>query len=142
MFIFGLCSTSDDWPSDLSNESHPKCKKMATKLSKNEMFLFGLHSTSDDQLSNPSDESCLKCEKIADRSKTEMFIFGLCSTSDDWLSDLSDESHLKCEKWLPNHQKMKCNLRTHPPSDEMGTGQEQYGNGPGMGRGWDRYGMG
>ena len=27
MLIFGLCSTSDDWPSDLSKESWPKCKK-------------------------------------------------------------------------------------------------------------------
>ena len=56
MLIFGLCSTSDDWPSDLSNESHPKCKKKkkkkATKFSKNEMLIFGLHSTSDDLLSN------------------------------------------------------------------------------------------
>ena len=28
MFIFGLCSTSDDQPSDLSNKHRPKCKKM------------------------------------------------------------------------------------------------------------------
>ena len=27
MLIFGLHSTSDDWPSDLSKESQPKCKK-------------------------------------------------------------------------------------------------------------------
>ena len=27
MLIFGLHSTSDDWPSDLSNESQPKCEK-------------------------------------------------------------------------------------------------------------------
>ena len=40
MFIFGLHSTSDDRPSDLSDKSHPKCKQMATKLSKNEMFIF------------------------------------------------------------------------------------------------------
>ena len=80
MLISGLCSTSDDWSSDPSNESHQKCKKwlpncqkmkcsfldyvqllmisqviqviqmmkvtqnvkkMATKLSKNEMLIFG-----------------------------------------------------------------------------------------------------
>ena len=35
--IFGLRSTSDDQPSDLSNESHPNCEKMAAKSSKNEM---------------------------------------------------------------------------------------------------------
>ena len=28
MFIFGLCSTSDDRPSDLGNECRLKCKKM------------------------------------------------------------------------------------------------------------------
>ena len=27
MPIFGLNSTSDDWPSNLSDESQPKCKK-------------------------------------------------------------------------------------------------------------------
>ena len=27
MLIFGLCSTSDDRPSDLSNKSRPKCDK-------------------------------------------------------------------------------------------------------------------
>ena len=27
MLTFGLCSTSDDWPSNPSNESQPKCKK-------------------------------------------------------------------------------------------------------------------
>ena len=63
MLIFGLCSTSDDRPSDLSNESQPKCEKMSPKSSKNEMLIFGLHSTSDDQPSDPSDESQLKCEK-------------------------------------------------------------------------------
>ena len=27
MFVFGLCSTSDDWPSDLNKKCWPKCKK-------------------------------------------------------------------------------------------------------------------
>ena len=27
MLVFGLCSTSNDWLSNLSNESQPKCKK-------------------------------------------------------------------------------------------------------------------
>ena len=65
MLVFGLCSTSDDQPSNLSDESCPKYEIMAAKLSKNEMLIFGLHSTSDDWLSNPSDESCLKCKKMA-----------------------------------------------------------------------------
>ena len=57
MLIFGLCSTSDDWLSDLSDESQPKCEKRPPKSSKNEMLGFGLHSTSDDRLSDLSDES-------------------------------------------------------------------------------------
>ena len=52
MLIFGLHSTSDNQPSDLSDKSHLKCKTMATKSSKNEMFNFGLRSTSDDRPSN------------------------------------------------------------------------------------------
>ena len=63
MLVFGLCSTSDDQPSNLSNESQPKCKIMTAKLSKNEMLIFGLLSTSDDWPSNLSNESQLKCEK-------------------------------------------------------------------------------
>ena len=53
-FIFGLCSTSDDWPSNLSKKCWPKCKKMkeAPKSLKNKMFVLGLHSISDDR---PSD---------------------------------------------------------------------------------------
>ena len=71
MLIFGLRSTSDDQPSDPSDESQPKCGKMATKLSKSEMLILRLHSTSDDWPSNPSDESCrnvkkwlLNCQKM------------------------------------------------------------------------------
>ena len=62
MFIFGLHSTSDNWPSDVSDESCPKCKKKAAKSSKNEMFIFGLCSTSNDWL---SDATHLKCKKMA-----------------------------------------------------------------------------
>ena len=39
MFVFGLCSISDDWPSDLSNEHQPKCEKKAPKSSTNEMVV-------------------------------------------------------------------------------------------------------
>ena len=37
MLVFGLHLTSDDQLSNLSDESHPNCEKMATKSSKNEM---------------------------------------------------------------------------------------------------------
>ena len=52
MFIFGLRSTSDDRPSDPSNESQLKCDKRPPKPSKNEILIFILHSTSDDRPSN------------------------------------------------------------------------------------------
>ena len=57
MLIFGLRSTSDDWLSNPSNESRPKCGKRPPKSSNNEMLIFELHSTSDDWPSDPSDES-------------------------------------------------------------------------------------
>ena len=76
IFVFGLCSTSDDQLSDLSDESWHKCNKMPPKSSKNEMLIFGLCSTSDRQ-SNPSDESRLKSKKGPPKSsKNEMLIFG------------------------------------------------------------------
>ena len=54
--VFGLCSTSDDWPSNLSKNCWPKHKKWKRppKSFKNKMSIFGLHSTSDDQPSDPS----------------------------------------------------------------------------------------
>ena len=57
MLIFGLRSTSDDWPSDLSDKCQLKCEKRPPKSLKNEMLIFGLHSTSDDWPSDLSDES-------------------------------------------------------------------------------------
>ena len=48
MLIFGLCSTSDDQPSNQSDKHCLKCKNMTAKSSKNEMLIFGLHSTDDD----------------------------------------------------------------------------------------------
>ena len=63
MLMFGFCSASDDWPSDLSDESQPKCKKGTPKSSKIEMLIFGLCSTSDNQPSDLSNKSQPKCEK-------------------------------------------------------------------------------
>ena len=58
MLIFGLCSTSDDRPSDpeqktTSDQTIKKWKRPPKSL-KNQMFIFGLFSTSDDQPSDPS----------------------------------------------------------------------------------------
>ena len=56
MLVFGLCSTSDDWPLQSSQ--------------KNEMLVFGLHSTSDDwpgwsmdsnPICHPSPANKIKC---------------------------------------------------------------------------------
>ena len=64
MFVFGLCSTSDDRPSDLSKKHWPKHKKMPPKSLKNKMFVFGLHSTSDDRPSDLSKKCWPKCKKM------------------------------------------------------------------------------
>ena len=60
MLVFGLCSTSDDRPSD---QKSTKMHKKPPKSSKNEMLIFGLHPTSDDRPSFPSNESQPKCKK-------------------------------------------------------------------------------
>ena len=60
MLGFGLCSTSDDQLSDLSDESWLKCEKRPPMSSKNKMLIFILCSTSDDRPSDLSDESWIK----------------------------------------------------------------------------------
>ena len=63
MFVFGLRSISDDWPSDMSDKCQPKCEKRPPKSLKNEIFIFGLRSISDDWVNNLSNECQPKCEK-------------------------------------------------------------------------------
>ena len=65
MLIFGLHSTSDDRPSNLSKKRWPKQKKQkrSAKSLKNKMFIFGLCSTSDDQSSNPEQKTSTKRPK-------------------------------------------------------------------------------
>ena len=106
MFIFGLCSTSDDQTSNLSKNIDQTIKKWKRppKSSKNKMFVFRLCSTSDDRPSNLSKKHRPKKKKkwkiLLKSSKNKMFIFGLCSTSDDWPIDPS-------KKCWPNHKKQK-----------------------------------
>ena len=64
MLGFGLCSTSDDQLSDLSDKRWLKCGKRPPKSSKNEILIFILYSTSHNQTSDLSDKSWSKCEKI------------------------------------------------------------------------------
>ena len=95
MFVFGLYSTSDDRPSNLS-------KKMSTKTQKNEkgplshqkikcsffdysqILMIGQAI----QAKNV-DQNIKKQKRPPKSSKNQMFIFGLLSTSDDWPSNLS-----------------------------------------------------
>ena len=60
MLIFGLCSTSDDRPSDLSiniDQNAKKNERRPPMSSKNKMLSFELCSTSDDQPSDLSNKS-------------------------------------------------------------------------------------
>ena len=134
MLIFGLCSTSDDWPS-WSMDSNPICHLSPAKKwnahfwitfnfwwlaqlvnglkphlpllssQKNEMLIFGLHSTSDDQLGWLMDSNPI-CY-LSPAKKNKMLIFGLHSTSDDrlgWLMDSNPIHHPSPAK------KMKCSF--------------------------------
>ena len=64
MLGFGLCSTSDNQPSDLSDKRWLKCGKRPPKPSKNEILIFILYSTSHNQTRDLSDESWSKCKKM------------------------------------------------------------------------------
>ena len=110
MLVFGLRSTSDDWPSDQSNKSWLKCKKKKT-LSHQEMecsvldyvqlLMMGrvIWMTNVDQNT--------KSEKRPPMSmKNKMFVYGWHSTFDD---QLSNKRWLKCKK----KKKKKTNKR--PP---------------------------
>ena len=134
LLIFGLHSTSDDWPGwsmDLNPVCHPSpAKKMkclilnyvqllmigragrwtqtpsTTPLQpKNKMLVFGLCSTSDDWLGWLMDSNPICHPSPA--KKNNMLIFGLHSTSDDWPGwsmDLNPIHHPSPAK------KMKCSF--------------------------------
>ena len=104
MFIFGLCSTSDDW---LSNPS----KKTMTKTQKNEKgplshwkikCLFFNYINFWWLAEQSKQKTLTKTEKNEKgppkSSKNKMFVFGLCSTSDDWPSDLNKKRWPKRKK--------------------------------------------
>ena len=94
MLVFGLRSTSDDWPG-WSMDSNPISSQ------NNEMFIFGLHSTSDYWLGRSMDSNPISSQN------NEMLIFGLCSTSDDQLG-WSMDSNPVCH--LSPATKMKCSF--------------------------------
>ena len=75
MFIFGLCSTSDDWPG-WSMDSKPICHP--SPANKIKCSFFGLCSTSDDWPGWSMDSKPLL--PPLSRQKNEMLIVGLGST--------------------------------------------------------------
>ena len=108
MLILGLCSTSDDRPSDLSNESQPKSKKMKKgpqchwKIKC--LFLDSIQLLMIGQVIKATkvDWNAKKKKKNPKSSRNGMLGFGLCSASDDRPSDLNDK------RW-PKHKKVKKN---------------------------------
>ena len=133
MLVFGLCSTSDDWPG-WSMDSNPICYPSRTKKMicsfldyvqllmidqagwrtptpsetsfqpKNEMLIFVLRYSSDHQPGWSMDSKPIHHPSI---QKNEMLIFVLRSTSDDrwgWLMDSN------CIHYPSPAKKMKCSF--------------------------------
>ena len=112
MLIFGLCLTSDGWPSNLSYKSHQKCENNGCQIILLHFWQLSLLrwlGQSSEVESNPKMSiSCfgvmfmvggmLKCPPTINIAlKNKMLILGLCLTSDDQLSNLSYKSCQKCE---------------------------------------------
>ena len=116
MLIFGLCSTSDDRPSDFSNEHRPKSNKMKKGpqchwkikclfLDYVQLLMIGqvIKATKVDW----------NAKKTPKSSRNGMLGFGLCSTSDDRPSDLNDKrwpKHKKVKKGPLCQWKIKCSF--------------------------------
>ena len=104
MFVFGLCSTSDDrpgWSMDSNPIRHPSpAKKM--KCSFLDYFQFLEISQAGQWTQTPSTTPL--------QPKNEMLIFGLHSTSDDW-SGWSMDSNPICHS--SSTKKMICSFLEH-----------------------------
>ena len=104
MFIFWLCSTSDDQPINPSKKCWPKCKKIKKgPLSHWKikcLFLDYVQLLMNGKViwAKNVDQNVKKQTRPPKLSKNKMFIFRLCSTSDDRLSDPSKKHRLKCKK--------------------------------------------
>ena len=104
MFIFGLHSTFDDWPSDPSKKCWPKCKKNKKgPLSHQKikcLFLDYIQLLMIGQAIQAKnvDQNAKKQKRPPKSSKNKMFVFGLHSTSDDRPSDPSKKCWPKCKK--------------------------------------------
>ena len=108
MFTFGLHSTSDDRPSDLSKICRPKHKKMQKrppppshrKIKCSFLDYIPLLMIGRAIRAKNVDRNAKKWKRPPKSSKNKMFVFGLHSTSDDRLSDLR-------KKHRPKHKNMK-----------------------------------
>ena len=95
MFVFGLCSTSDDWPSDLNKKCWPKCKKNEKgplshwKIKCSILDYVQLLMISWVIKAKNVNRNAKKWKRPPKAMKNQMFIFGLRSTSDDRPSDPS-----------------------------------------------------
>ena len=117
MFIFGLCSTSDDWPNDLSKKHWPKCKKKSPlshwKMKCSFLDYIQLLMIGQAIRAKNIEQTIKKWKRPPKSLKNKMFVLGLCSTSDDQPSNLSNKhqpKHKKNEKGPLSHQKIKCSF--------------------------------
>ena len=120
MFVFGLHSTSDDWPSDLSKKCWPKCKKNKKgplshqKITCSFLDYVQLLMISQAVRAQNINQKAKKKPKRPPKSlKNKMFVFGLCSTSNDLPNDPSKKCWPKCKKNKKgplSHQKITCSF--------------------------------
>ena len=106
MLSFGLRSTSDDQPSDLSDKNWLKCEK--SPLSHHKMKCSFLDYVQLLMIGHAirAMKVGTKCDKRPPKSlNNEMVIFGLYSNSVDWLCNPSNKSQLKCRKRPPKSLK-------------------------------------
>ena len=98
MLVFGLRSTSDDWPG-WSMDSNPICHPSPAQrikcsfLDYVQLLMIGWAI----QAKNV-DQNAKKWKRPPKSSENQMFIFRLHSTSDDRTSDASKKCWLKCKK--------------------------------------------
>ena len=103
MFIFGLCSTSDDRPSNLSKKHWPKCKKNEKgplshwKIKCSFLDYVQLLMISRAIWAKNVNRNTKIQKRPPKSSKNKMFSFGLHSTSDHWPSNVSIKCRPKCK---------------------------------------------
>ena len=104
MFNFGLCSTSDDRPSNPSKKCWPNHKKNEKgplshrKIKCSFLDYIQLLMIGQAIRAKNINRNIKKQKRPPKSSKNQMFISGLCSTSDDWPNDLSKNRRPKCKK--------------------------------------------